>query len=58
MSTLPIQIMLQTQEAMEDQVITVSESTEMMTTVFNSMIGAMVMAFGMVMFNRVIGGKK
>ncbi len=51
---LPDNITLELFEAMEDQRITTAETTGMMTTVFSSAIGGMVMVFGMMMFNKVI----
>lgn len=54
--TLPIQISIQMQEAMEDQVITHAEATRVITTVFGSAVGAILIAFGMVMFSKVLGG--
>lgn len=53
---LPIQLAIQTQEATADRVVTTAEAHQMMTTIFGSVIGAMVIAFGIVMFSRVIGG--
>lgn len=55
MSMLPIQLGVQMHEALQDQVITTSESTQMMTTVFSSVVGAMVITFGMMMFNKALG---
>jgi len=52
---LPIQIAIQTQEATADQVVTTTEAQQLMATVFGSVIGAMLITFGMVMFNRVLG---
>lgn len=51
---LPDNITHQLFEAMQDQQITTAETAGMMATVFNSAISGMVMAFGMVMFNRVL----
>ena len=51
---LPDGVTLGLFEAMEDQRITHTEVTNMMTSMFNSMITGMVMAFGMLMFNKVI----
>jgi len=42
-------------EAASDKVITHNELTSLMTTMFNTAIGGMVLALGMVMFNKVIG---
>jgi len=50
---LPDNVTHQLFEAMQDQQITTAETAGMMTTVFSSAITGMVMAFGMVMFNRV-----
>lgn len=52
---LPIQIGLQAHEALQDQVVTGSESAQMMTTVFNGVIGAMVIAFGVMMVSKALG---
>ena len=51
---LPANVTLQLFEAMEDQQITTAEASGMITTVFGSAITGMVMAFGMMMFNRVL----
>jgi len=53
---LPDKTTLQLFEAMQDQQITTAETAGMMTTVFNSAISGMVMVFGMLMFNKAIGG--
>lgn len=53
---LPDNVTLELFEAMEDQRITHSEVTGMMTSVFGSAITGMVMVFGMLMFNKVIKG--
>lgn len=53
---LPIQVGLQMHEAIQDQVITRAEQTAMLTTVFNSMMGVVVMTSAMVIFYRAIKG--
>ena len=51
---LPDNVTLDLFEAMQDQQITTAETAGMITSVFSSAISAMVMAFGMLMFNKVI----
>ena len=55
---LPDNVTLELFEAMEDQQITTAETTGMIGAVFSSAITAMVMAFAMLMFNRVIKDKE
>lgn len=52
---LPIELGLQAREALADQVLTVHEATQMSTTVFNSVVGAMAFAFGMMMLGVAVG---
>lgn len=51
---LPITIGLEMEEALQDQEVTTTEVAGMMETVFGSVFYGIVMAFGMLMFNRVI----
>ncbi len=53
---LPDNVTVELFEAMQDQQITTAETTGMMTTVFNSAISGMILAFGMMMFNKVVKG--
>lgn len=55
MTMLPIQVGLQAHEALQDRVITAAESAQMMTTVFNGVVGAMVIAFGAMMLSKALG---
>lgn len=53
---LPIEVGVQVHEALQDRVVTATESAQVMTGVFDSVVGAMVIMFGMVMLSRAIGG--
>jgi len=48
---------LQMREALEDEEITTSEVRGMMTTVFNTALSGVVLAFGMAMFIKATGTK-
>lgn len=54
---LPIEVGLEVEEALQDQEITTAEVEGVMGTIFGSAVYGIVIAFGMVMFYRVIGGK-
>lgn len=53
---LPIEVAVEVEEALQDQEITTTEVLNIMETIFGSVLSAIVMAFGMVMFYRVIKG--
>lgn len=54
--TLPISVAIELAEAVEDEELTQQEAESMLASVFGSLIGAVVIAYGMLMFNRVMKG--
>lgn len=54
MLPIPIGTWVDIQEALEDRSVTPTESTQILTNVVNGLIGAMVITFGMMMFNKML----
>lgn len=52
---LPIEVGLQMHRALEDRVVTASETAQMTATIVNAVAGAMVVALGMMVLNRALG---
>lgn len=51
---LPVQVVLDVQEALQDNEVTGAESAQIILGVVSSLIGAMVFTFAILMFNKVV----